>query len=132
MIKVECYFSRDGKRVATIQYFDKNHLRMSRWAYDGPLGHADLKPENLEWELRAMGFQLTPSDKAAATLEAWALTPEFELGTRQALYLAYWNTFSFYNRPDLYRQLDQAESLQEGIELGAKLLRQELPDVKLF
>jgi hypothetical protein len=131
MIKVECYFSHDGKRVATVQYFG-NHLRMSRWAHDGPLGHADLKPENLERELKAMGFQLTPSDRAAATLEFWALTSEFELGTRQALYLAYWNTFGFYNRPDLCRQLDQAGSLQKAIELGAKLLRQELPDVKLF
>ena len=131
MIKVSCYFSLDGKRIAAVQDFS-DCLRMTRWASDGPLGHADLEPENLGRELREMGYRPESSNAAAAVLDAWGRTSEFGQGALEALYLAYWNTFSAYGRSDLYRQMDRSASLDEALSLASRLLKEELPKVSIF
>lgn len=119
VIPVYCFFSTGGNLIATVQDFG-DYLRLSRFATCGPMGHLDIKDTSkIGYELRMEGYEVEPSDKAAETLEQWATQPEWAKGLRQALFLAYWNTLSFYGHYELTRQMDTTNDMEAAITLGA-------------
>lgn len=119
-IPVYTFFSTGRNLVAVVQDFG-DKLRISRFSNVGAMGHLDVKDvTKIGYELRMEGFETEISTEAGALLESWVGTPEWERGNKQALFLAYWNTFSFMGRNDLYRQMDHAGSLDEAIGLNGR------------
>lgn len=123
-VPVYTFFSTGKNLVAVVQDFGDT-LRLSRFAQCGPMGHMDVKDvSKIGYELGMEGFETEISAEAGQILESWTVTPEWEKGTKQALYLAFWNAFSYHGRDDLYRQMDHASNLDEAIALGAKFSKE--------
>lgn len=131
LVPLLTFFSRNKERVAVVALTEPRCV-MYQYRQCGPTGDCKFTLEKMGEELRAEGFVPVVEPTAGETLEVWAKTPEWELGLAQTNFLSYWNTFSFKQRHDLCRQIDQAPSLPEALALGARLLKQELPGVSLY